>query len=263
MIKIDASKCNRDDLCSLECSYGFMFNKDDDGYPVIDKDLYEKYCIGCQHCIAVCPTGAISDAGYSQEDLERVDRKQAVPATVAAHHLKTRRSIRTFKDKPVPEEAIREFMEITRWSPTASNSQQLKWLVVKEKENISQLAALVIDWIKGMKAYPEIIEQWDAGNDIILRRAPHLAIVTAPKEYFWGYVDAATAISHLELFAPTVGLGTCWAGYFTRCASQFKPLTDSLELGPEQIVTGALMFGYPSHRFKAIPARNEVKLKFI
>ena len=32
MIKIDRSKCIKDYICIDECAYGFMYEKDDEGY---------------------------------------------------------------------------------------------------------------------------------------------------------------------------------------------------------------------------------------
>ncbi len=45
MIKIDPSKCNKDYICIDECAYGFMYEKDDEGYPVIRPSLFEKYYV--------------------------------------------------------------------------------------------------------------------------------------------------------------------------------------------------------------------------
>ncbi len=57
---------------------------------------------------------------------------------------------------------------------------------------------------------PVIIAAWDAGYDAILRNAPALAVAYSPKEASNGIVDLTLA--YFDLVAPTMGLGTCWAG---------------------------------------------------
>jgi nitroreductase len=39
-----------------------------------------------------------------------------------------------------------------------------------------------------------------------------LVVASAPKEATNGMVDVTLALSYLDLLAPTMGLGTCWAG---------------------------------------------------
>lgn len=263
MIKIDTTKCNKDYICIDECAYGFMYEKDDEGYPVINQSLFEKYCVKCWHCIAVCPKGAISYQGIEPDNLEDARRNDILPYEQAAKFIISRRSYRTFKDESVPDDLILKWMNITRWSPTASNTQNWEWLIVKDAEKVKRLAGILIDWLRGKDGYAEIIEQWEQGNDILLRGAPHLAIVTMPADFFWAMTDAATAISYLELTAKSLGLGTCWAGFFTRAATEYEPLKKELNLPEGRKVAGALMFGYPVYKFAKIPERNALKVNFI
>ena len=263
MIKIDPLKCNKDYICIDECSYGFMFEKDDEGYPVINSSLYEKYCIKCWHCIAICPKGAISYPGIKQEDLDKSGRRDFLSYDQVGKFIRSRRSFRTFKEEPVPHGLLSKWLDITRWTPTASNSQQLNWILVREATQVANLAGILIDWLKENNQYPEVTEQWHKGHDIVLRHAPHLLIATLPADYAWAVTDAATAISYLELTANSLGLGTCWAGYFTRAASAYAPLREKLNLPQNHKVAGALMFGYPAYRFRNIPARNEISLQYL
>lgn len=263
MIQIDPTKCNKDYLCIAECAYGFMFEKDQDGYPHINEALSEKYCIHCWHCVAVCPKGAVSAPGIDPNNLEKTSRKDIPSHDQLEKFIRARRSFRTFKNEPVSDEIILKWLDITRWSPTATNSQQLNWILIKDTEKIQDLAGLIIEFLKQGRDYQEIIEQWGRGRDITLRHAPHLLIVTLPEEYFWSMTDAATAISYLELTAASLGLGTCWAGYLTRAATAYPPLREKLNLPENHKVAGALMFGHPSHRFTKIPNRNKLSIQYL
>jgi nitroreductase len=239
-----------------------MYEKNNEGYPVINQSLFEKWCIKCWHCIAICPKGAISYPSVTPENLDNLNRKDLLSHDQVEKFIRSRRSIRTFKKEPVPDEIILKWLDITRWSPTASNSQQLNWILVKDTKKVAHLAGIVIDWLKKKEGYQEIIEQWNQGHDIVLRHAPHLLIVSLPEDYSWAMTDAATAISYLELTACSLGLGTCWAGYFTRAALEYTPLRNVLDLPKNQKVAGALMFGYPVYHFKKIPERNKIAIQY-
>ena len=55
--KVDAERCSQCGLCVQDCPFGAMAMEE---YPVIPD---ENACLRCQHCLAVCPTAAISILG--------------------------------------------------------------------------------------------------------------------------------------------------------------------------------------------------------
>jgi len=50
-----------------------------------------------------------------------------------------RRSIRVFKNKPLPDNMIRRILEAGRFAPTAGNSQPCKFVVIKSSEIIAEM----------------------------------------------------------------------------------------------------------------------------
>ncbi|MCP4748245.1 MAG: hypothetical protein GY874_19230 [Desulfobacteraceae bacterium] len=263
MIKIDTAKCNKDYMCINQCPYGFMYEKDDEGFPVIKSSLFEKYCIKCWHCIAICPKGAISHPGVKQENFEQIKSNDLPSHYQTEKFIRSRRSFRSFKKKSVPDDVISKWLDFTRWSPTASNSQQISWIIVKKAAKVAHFADIMVDWLKEKRSYPEIIEHCEQGHDILLRSAPHLLIAVLPKDYFWAMTDAATAISYLELTANSLGLAICWAGYFTKAASESPALINALNLTKNEKIAAALMFGYPVYRFNRIPERKELSVRYL
>lgn len=263
MITIDHNKCNQDYLCESVCPYGFLFARDEKGYPGVAPEAFKKYCIRCWHCIAICPKGAISYPGIERETLEKVKKESLLTTDLATGFIRSRRSCRLFKPESVPETVISDWMEITRWTPTASNSQQLSWILVSGQDKVGLLAAVMQDWLNETGSHAAIREQWQKGRDILLRHAPHLAIVTLPKDYYWAMSDGATALSYLELTARSFGLATCWAGFFTRAAGEFAPLQQAIRLPATHQVAGALMFGYPGYRFSRVPKRKPLKIRVL
>jgi len=71
------------------------------------------------------------------------------------------------------------------------------------------------------------------------------------------------AASHLDLLLPSFNLGGCWAGYIM-AALQYSPEMKSLiGIDETHTVHAALMIGYPKYKYKKIPARNEVNIKWM
>ena len=220
---------------------------------------YKHFCINCGQCVSICPTDAINIV-KNKENPVKYDKNTAIAATQAEQFLKTRRSVRTFKDKTIPRSDIEKILSITKWIPTASNKQKLKWLVIESPDSIYELARLTVEWINKNDISKEIVEQWEKGEDLILRKAPALIIVLGQKDNYWSGAEAGIALTYLELFAHANNLGTCWAGYFTRAVNHFAPLEDYLDLPEGYKVFGSVMIGYPVYKLHSIPSRKKLSV---
>ena len=90
-----------------------------------------------------------------------------------------------------------------------------------------------------------------------MRDAPHLIVALCDKGFLRGPGNAHFSLAYAELFAPTLGVGTCWAGFFLLAAmSGDAPLFDVLNLPEGKTVAGALMAGFPRHRYRRLVHRN-------
>ena len=70
----------------------------------------------------------------------------------AVQFLRSRRSIRLFKDKPVEKEKIQGLIEIARYAPTAGNSQLVEWLVFSDRNTVKEFAKLA-----AVRAWPPLL----------------------------------------------------------------------------------------------------------
>ena len=59
--------------------------------------------------------------------------------------VQTRRSIRSFKTDPVPDEYVERIIEAARWAPSGANSQPWEFVIVKDKETKDRIADLVAE----------------------------------------------------------------------------------------------------------------------
>jgi nitroreductase len=204
------------------------------------------------------------------EDCPSVQKNMLLDVEQTEHFLRSRRSIRNYQEKNIEQEKLSKLIDIARYAPTGTNSQQLKWLVVNSREGVCDLTAKVIDMARYLiqqndpiaekYRFPGIVRAWEAGIDIITRGAPGLVIVHAPKQYMLAQVDTTIALTFLDLAAPSLGLGACWAGFFMIAAAQWPSLQESLALPEGNACFGAMMIGYPKYKYHRLPLRKEADI---
>jgi nitroreductase len=146
--------------------------------------------------------------------------------------IMARNSVRTFRDIPVEDEKINYILDCARRAPSWGNSQCWRFIVLTDKEKITQLAKESM-----------VFNHW-------LKNAPALIIACADPadsgkqngiDYYT--VDVAIALEHLVLAAADVGLGACWIGGFHE-----EKIKEQLEI-PKRIKVVALTpLGYPSDK---------------
>jgi nitroreductase len=246
--------------------------KDDSSAPMLVQGA-EELCIRCGHCVAVCPHGAFSLAEMKTEDCPPVRSALVLSVEHVEHFLRSRRSIRTYQDKAIERNKLERLLDIARYAPTGSNSQQVKWLTVNSREGVRSMSGLVVDLIRHMNAekHPmaeryrkfDIVKAWESGTDIVTRGAPGLVIAHAPKDYINAKTDCAIALTFLDLAAPSFGLGGCWAGIFTMAATQWPPLQRALALPEGHACFGAMMIGYPKNKYHRLPLRKEADITWL
>jgi nitroreductase/Pyruvate/2-oxoacid:ferredoxin oxidoreductase delta subunit len=266
LFTVDKDRCNFCGMCVDECSPRIIAQDGPDSLPYM-LEVGEEACLRCGHCVAVCPTGAVSIEGITPEQCAALDRKLLPTAEQVELLLKSRRSIRSYKDKPVPRDKLEKLIDIARYAPSGHNSQPVQWLVVEDESETRRLGGMVVEWMRAIvESKPEmaaslrfdrIVELCDGGDDIILRGAPHVVVAHADKlQAAMAPTASVIALTYLELAAYASGLGACWAGYFHFACGSYKPLQEALNLPEGHQVHGAMMVGYPRHRFSRIPLRN-------
>lgn len=103
---------------------------------VVDKKarINSQSCIKCGHCVAVCPKGAVSMTGFG-EPPEEINKNVVLEPQQLREVIKTRRSIRQFKEQPVDTAVIKQIIEAGRLTPTGGNVQNVSYLVLKAHIN--------------------------------------------------------------------------------------------------------------------------------
>lgn len=142
--------------------------------------------------------------------------------------IRSRYSVRNYQDKPVEEEKLRKLLEAARLAPSASNRQEWRFVVVRDKKKRQAL----------MKA---------AKNQEFVGQAPVViacCAVTDNHVMSCGQkcypIDVAIAMEHICLQAVEEGLGTCWVGAFYE-----DMVKKELQIPDEVRVVELLALGYP------------------
>lgn len=272
-LEIDESKCKKDGFCVGECPATIIRLAEGNGYP----DMIpggENMCLVCGHCVAVCPHGALSHKRIPIEDSPTIKKELRINEEQAVQFLRSRRSIRFYQDKPVEREKIQRLIEVARYAPTGGNSQFVEWLVLTDKSKINKIAGLTVDWFRQLLKddphvaaanpyLPLLVTAWDAGYDSVLRDAPVLVVASAPREAMNGLVDVTLALSYLDLLAPTMGLGTCWAGLLQGALLSSPSLKNALGIPKQHTHHYAMMLGYPKVKYYRLPERKPPKITFM
>lgn len=271
MISVDENLCLRDGICAATCPLGLVQLAGGKGTPTTVAGA-EQLCIQCGHCVSVCPSGALSLDAMPVADCPPVRPELALNTEQAEQFLRSRRSIRAYQSRAVERETLTRLLTLARFGPTGGNSQQLGWYVVDSPEGVREIGGMVIDLMRHLvetrapfaDRYPlgDMIDAWDKGADPIIRGAPALVFAGAPKDYGMGPVDCTIALTCLDLVAPTLGLGTCWAGFVMMAIAQWPPLRELLTRAlPEgHSCHGAMMVGYPKHRYHRLPQRKPASI---
>jgi nitroreductase/NAD-dependent dihydropyrimidine dehydrogenase PreA subunit len=270
--EVDLEKCNRDGLCVEECPARIIRLESKDEGPVPAED-FTSLCIRCGHCVAVCPTDAFALNWLSPDQCAPIVRDLQPSREQAEQFLRSRRSIRTFKAKPVERAKLEKLLEMACNAPSAKNNQPWHWTVVEHPDEVRRLAGLVIDYMRGFIAekpklaallsYPRVVAAWDMGLERICRGAPHVIVAHADKNWGFGAEDTALALGYLELYAPVLGLGSCWAGYFYSAVNAHPPLFEALKLPAKHKACGAVMVGYPTFRYRRLAPRKPARVTWL
>jgi nitroreductase len=120
--------------------------------------------------------------------------------------LKSRRSIRRFRDEDLPSGAEDQLREALLAAPTGGNAQPWHFVFVRSAELRSGLAAAALSQQHVARAPVVVVVSVDLHR---ARRA-----YGERGESLYAIQDTAAAVQNLLLMAHALGLGTCWVGAF-------------------------------------------------
>jgi nitroreductase len=146
--------------------------------------------------------------------------------------IRTKRAVRQFLDKPLPDDATRAILNAGRRSQSSKNSQAWQFIAIREKSILKALSAC---------------GTW-AGH--LAGAALAVAILTPdPAEKFQVMFDAGQAAAFMQLAAWELGIGSCPASLY-----EAEKAREILGFPAEWHLRIALSFGYPAEEAKLTAA---------
>jgi nitroreductase len=145
--------------------------------------------------------------------------------------IKSRRSIRRYKQKTISDDLIKKCIEAACSAPSAKNSQPWSFVIIKNKEKIKLLS----------KTQP---------FSKFLENAPCVIVVLAEesKSNHW-LEDCSCAIMLLLLEAHSLGLGACWnAVYKPDDNSRENYVRKILNISEKYRVIANIGIGHPDEK---------------
>ena len=147
--------------------------------------------------------------------------------------IKTRRSIRLFKQDPIPDHILLELVDAGRCAPSAANCQPLEYILI----TLPELRGMVFDclaWAAYVKPKrnPPPDKRPVAYIIVLINKNRQLAD--------YACVDAAAAIENILLAAHSLQIGSCWLGSVNR-----DKLAGHLSMPSDYMIDSVVALGYP------------------
>lgn len=164
--------------------------------------------------------------------------------------INLRRSIRRYRDQPVPAELVHRVLDAAHLAPSWKNLQCWRFLVLQQPEKKTLLQAAFADTNPGKKALAQ------APVIIVVCASPTESGFEEGKDYY--LADAAIAFEHLCLAATALDLGTCWMGSFDE-----QSLRQSLGIPETVRVVGLTPLGYPDQAPNPRPRKTLREIAYL
>jgi len=286
-ITIDERACTRCGACIDVCCIAPVFELNETGLTVVCPEA----CWNCGQCVAVCPEDAIDHDSFPLEDCPIIDRDSLPTGEQLTDVFRARRSVRSFQERGVPREIVRDVVSASRWAPTAENSQAFDWIAFDDRARISDIAAKVMSemvrivrvgshplarpfvrvklgrrmtkrLLESRSEVARLVAKHALGGDPIFHKAPVVLIGHVPTGSAFGRDDAIYAAYNAMLAAEQHGLGTCQIGLFQIIVERSSALRRMIGLSKGRDPQVAVALGYPKAEFRRMVSRRSPNLSW-
>ncbi|MDW7729259.1 MAG: nitroreductase family protein [Bacillota bacterium] len=164
--------------------------------------------------------------------------------------LEERRSVRKYKTESIPGEKLEKLLEAARISPSWSNLQCWRFIVVSDRETKNKLASSMPDNNPAKRSVGET-----APLVLVLCADPKESGDQDGKDYY--LLDAGLAMQQLMLAAHNEGLGTCWVAWFDEEVAR-----KACEVPERYRIVALSPLGYPEKQPSVRPRKDIGEIVF-
>jgi nitroreductase/Pyruvate/2-oxoacid:ferredoxin oxidoreductase delta subunit len=283
-IMIDKDKCQDCNRCLDACPLTQCL-----GFKSLEEQALRSLCIRCGTCMAICPRQAISIDGL-------VEPSPVAPLPSSHEMLnliKQRRSVRAFTSQPVKPEDWEKLIEAVKYSPTGHHVQHIDIMIIQSREVLGKLVQVGMELFKMLSGrinkpvfssfykrmlgehtfsvfsksslfYDQQVEMVAQGEDPVLFNAPAIMLFLGPKSELMAKTEADLAAQTVALYAPTLGLATCYSGIVSASFSGMYPAIKKIVMMPDgYVVHNALIVGHPKYKMASVPFRKDRNIYYV
>lgn len=286
---VDSETCKGDGLCVDVCPHGAIEMVGEIPATVVDR---AESCISCGQCVAVCPTEALRLQTIPEEDFKPL-KSLSFGFEQFHEFLRTRRSIRMFKDKEVTREDIDKILTAAATAPIGFPPHTTEVLIIDEASELKFLLESLVNHYDGMlksfsnpigrtlirlatgaEIYGElrnhVVEVATKANedyrrdktDRYMYGAPGVMIFHANR-WTTSYEENAHLVCHHAMLAAlSLGLGTTIIGMIPPVVERSKELRSRYGIPKDNRVLTSLILGYPKYRYRQGIRRDLARVQF-
>ena len=260
--RVDIEKCIGCGLCVKVCPGGILHLNEQRKCEMDEIDQFGWWgCWRCEHCLAVCPKGAISIFGkYPEDSLQPVRAETAAPVLDAL--IRNRNSCRRFLKKDVKPEVISGMLQILASAPNGGNKQQVEFTLIDDRRQMDyfrHLAYSEMERLAGEEIYPagfdgpsyRDMKRWEktVRPEMMFCDAPYLLIPHAPLGKGEPVEDVNIVAAYFELLCASRGLGCVMMTFPKDALQNMRTIRAMLEIPEDHYIGVMLGFGWPEIRY--------------
>ena len=287
---INQETCKKCKLCIEVCPCNILdLNENNEIYFIPER---ESICLECGQCMAVCITKSIQVNGYhyGQNIMDLPENK--ISYDLMLDFLANRRSVRNFKDKPVPKEVLQQIVDSISYTPYGSEHDKVHITVVDNRKTIEKALPLIskflddiVKWIenpfmrfmikrkKGLETINTLQNHLypiaKSGNykleygDRITRDAPVIIIFHADKGAEEHTNNSLIYATYAMLTSHSLGLGASMIGLVPAGINKIKEVKDIFQIPPNHEAITSVIIGYPKIKYKHAVKREKTHINYI
>lgn len=287
---INLDLCKKCKLCIEVCPCNIIGLNENDEISFI-KDR-ESICLHCGQCMAICSTKAITVNGLSYDDdfVELPDNN--VNYNNFTDFLANRRSVRNFKDKPIPNDVISKIINSVDYAPYGAEPEKINITVVNTRKTIetalpyiSEFLDNIVKWVdnplasfmikrkKGAETFNTIKNHLypisKSGNyklefgDRITRGAPAIIIFHAEEGAEEHTNNSLIYATYSILTAHSLGLGATMIGIVPAAINKVSELKEIFKIPESNEAVMSVIIGYPEYKYKRTIMRKNKNIEWI
>lgn len=280
MLKVNIEKCIGCAFCVTECPSQIL--KIVNGKASLTQD---SLCIDCGHCAAICPSNSIVFE-YNDDESKFSIRQILKCENPVESLLRTKRSIRSFKEESISSNDIEDIITSGELAPSAHNNRLRKYYIIRNKDRISTISSIVVNeyrklikilnpailifiriitkdaWLeltKMKESFKHLISEFDKGNDTVFRNPSHIICVAAPAHSNFSRDDCIASQHYMMIFAKSKGIDSFIVG-FAQWAH--KKIEKYLNVPLGYSIFAISVFGFSKYVYKNEVVYSKAEVKY-